>query len=557
LAWRLVTPQVPLELLQRIFLALADIYFGQPIYSESWGRPSWIDITYVCRYWRSAALNLRELWSFITPNLPIGWLQAMIERSSPLPMSIIILVGDAYMPVEPYGFNLLTASELLSTLTSRIRTLSLVGHTTGVLHVLNHLHRPSPIESLTLSRLDLGGPVDLPESLFGGDAPHLRRLTFDTDAYIRVPLWLLANITHFTNNICIALYLLHKMLEAMPQLEELCITRIFIYPNSTDIDDDLRLFPLTKLPRLSLLSIRDQFPNSFLVLSSWIDGPPTLRRHFFLQDDYDMGSSWARSLRALQPFIPGDSTLGSSDGGLRVAQICGHDCKSLEMWSRTYSESASTVSREDALFLLCVEWPDRNPVNSRFPTLSLHFSHAAHIEDLTVTVSPETGIEGASSASESEADALIIVERWMELLTDMSFVKTLRLHCSSCASASVLRALSASEGSILPHLQLVIVINLSVHPGDAVSPDGTDEAGGGRSVAGRNFLQENVGPELVEAVNSRPGLEVVLAGCEVDEKMLGALQKRARVTWGSYCGFRESSSFSQALYSRRTIWRWT
>lgn len=502
-----------------------DLYHGQP--TRLWGRPNWIEITYVCRYWRLAALDLLELWSSITPELSIAWSQAMIKRSSPLPMHIIILVRVPHVETS-YGFNPLAASELLST--SRIRTLNLSGRPDNIIDVLTRLCNPSMLESLCLRLPDLGDPVDLPESLYGGDAPHLRRLTFNSDAYIRVPLWLLSNITHFTNNICVSLDQLLGTLEAMPQLEVLCIVRIFAYRDLADPHEHFPLPPRTKLPRLSLLSIRDRIPNSFLTLYSCIDGPPTLRRHFFWQDDYDTWSSWAWSLTTLQPFVPGDSTRGASDGGLRVAQIYGHECDSFEMWSRTYSESDSTAAREDALFLLRVEWSGRDPVDSCFPTPSLRFSHTAHIEDLTVA--PETGIEGAGWSSESETDALIIVERWMELLTDIPSVKTLRLHCGSCASASVLRALSASEGSILPHLQRVIVINSSVHSGAPARRDGVDEAVDGLSVVSRNFVQANVGPELLEAVNGRSGLEVVLAGCEVDEELLDALRERARVYIG-------------------------
>ena len=452
----------------------------------------------------------------------------MIERSSPLPMHIIILLNPNR--VTHYGFNSRAASELFST--SRIRTLKLSGRPDSVVNVLSRLCNPSLLHSLSLRLPDLGDPVEIPESLYGGDAPYLRRLIFDSDAYIHVPLWLLANITHFTNNICVSLDHLTEMLEAMPQLEALCVVRVFSFRELPDPHTDLEQLPRIKLPCLSLLSIRDRTTNSLLMLSSCIDGPPTLRRHFFWQDDDDMWSSWAwpRSLTNLQPFVPGDSTLGAKDGGLRVAQTCGHECDSFEMWSRAYSESASTAAREDALFLLRVEWSGRDPVNDSFPNPSLHFSHVVHIEELTVA--PETGIEGPGGASESEADALIIVERWTELLTDIPSVKTLRLHRGSYACFSVLRALSASERLILPHLQRVIVINSSIHSGAAAHPNGIGEAGKSCAVASGDFVQANVGPELLGAVNRRSGLEVVLAGCEVEEDILDALRKRARVYIG-------------------------
>ena len=450
----------------------------------------------------------------------------MIERSSPLLMHTTILLNPDWETY--YGFNSGAASELFST--SRIHTLNLSGRPDNIVNVLNRLCSPSMLHSLSLRLPDLGDPVNLPESLYGGDAPYLRHLTFNSDAYIRVPLWLLANITHFTNNICVSLDHLIEMLEAMPQLEALCVVRVYSYRDLADPHRDLPLLPRTKLPRLSLLSIRDRTTNGLLMLSSCIDGPPTLRRHFFWQDDGDMWSSLAWSLTTLEQFVPGDSTLDASDGGLRAAQTCGHECNSFEMWSRTYSERASTSGREDALFLLRVEWYDRDPVDSCFPNPSLLFSHAVHIEDLTI--SPETGIEGPGCASESEADALIIVERWTELLTDISSVKTLRLHCGSYACVSVLRAFSASEGSILPHLQRVIVVNSSIHSGATAPPDAIGEAGKSRAVASGNFVQANVGPELLGVVKRQSGLEVVLAGCEVEEEMLDALRKRARVYIG-------------------------
>jgi hypothetical protein len=516
--------QLPLELLQRIFLSLADLCYGQP--HSSWGRPNWIEITYVCRYWRSAALNLRELWSFITTDFSREGTHVMIERSSPLPINITMPLEDPCIESRR-GFRSIAASELLRVSSSRIRTLGLFGKPFVILNVLNLLCRPSLHESLIL-RVSSGDPLDLPEFLYGGDAPHLRRLAFSSDVDIRVPLWLLANITHFTDDVCYSLGHLLEMLVAMPQLEVLSIVRTF-NTRSADPRVHLPLLPRTKLPRLSLLSISDSIPDSFSILSSCIDGPPTLRRHFIWHGGLydDTWSSWAWLLTTLQPFVPGDSTLGASDGGLRIIQICGHNCDSFEMWSRTYSESASTVARDEALFLFQLKWPFKNPVDYCFPNPSLYFSSSSYIVDLTVAP------EDAYTARESKAaDALIIAERWTELLTNIPSVKTLRLDRGSYASVSVLRALSASEGSILPHLQRIIVINFSVHSGAPACTDGVDEAGDGHSVASRNFVQANMGPELMEAVDRRSGLEVVLAGCEVDEAMLDALRKRASVYIG-------------------------
>jgi hypothetical protein len=466
-------------------------------------------------------------------------MQTMIERSAPLPMTIITLINDAPAPLEPQGVNPLAASELLSTSGSRIRTLALEGRNADVLNTLNRLCRPSVVESPSLTLLSFGDSVDLPESLYGGDAPHLRSLTFTSDPYIRAPLWLLANITHFTNNICVSLDDLVETLEAMPQLEVLCVVRIFERPDSTDLylDKDLPLLPRTKLPRLSLLSIRDIIPSSFLILSSWIDGPPTLRRHFYLQDDFDLLEEiW--SLTTLLPFIPSDSTLGANDGGLPIAQLCEHEFNSFEMLSRTYSESASTAAREDALFLFQTKWPMRKILDSCYPHPSLCISGVPYIKDIEdLTIAQETGVDGPVAAYVHQAAVRDILAEWAQLLDEMSSVKTLRLHRGTYVCVSVLRVLSTNLGpmvlKILPHLQRVIVTNSAIHSDALASPDSGREAGARSSVAGRKFVLMNVGPKLLELVKERSGLlEVVLAGCEVEEEMLDDLRKWARVYIG-------------------------
>ncbi|KAN0130505.1 hypothetical protein V8E53_011591, partial [Lactarius tabidus] len=263
---------LPLELLQRIFLclvcsrvcSLVDYFNGQP--DLSWCCPSWIEIRYVCCYWRSAALDLHELWSFITPHLSSAWTHVMIEQSSPHPIDIVIPLKNPCIE-SCSGFGPLDASELLSS--SRIRTLGLFGTPSIVLNLLDFLNHSSQLESLILRVPHWGDPVGLPESLCGRDAPHLHRLALYSNTVIRMPLWLLANITHFTNDMCISLDHLLRMLVAMPQLKVLSIIRIFNDRESADPHKHLPLPPPIKLPRLSLLSISDSIANSFIVTCRW------------------------------------------------------------------------------------------------------------------------------------------------------------------------------------------------------------------------------------------------------------------------------------------------
>ncbi|KAH8989731.1 hypothetical protein EDB92DRAFT_840722 [Lactarius akahatsu] len=292
--------QPPLEILQIIFLFLVDYFLARKESVReafhSSGRPDWIAITYVCRNWRSAALSQPELWSPITPNLSIFWSQAMVERSAPLSMRIDMEVGASVG-----GFELLAALDLLLTSSLRIRTLRLSGLRHDILSILNRFSGPSPLEALDLCIL-YPGPVDLPVSLLGGKAPHLRHLKFETLAHIRSPGWLLAGITHFTTGERISLHSLLGALQAMPQLEVLCLEDVGTRWHEIHSPEHVPP-PRVTLPRLSLLSIRDDLsPNDFISIPSFIDAPPTLRRHFFwYKKVVPSWDKWAGVFAAVRP----------------------------------------------------------------------------------------------------------------------------------------------------------------------------------------------------------------------------------------------------------------
>ncbi|KAH9176366.1 hypothetical protein EDB89DRAFT_2065714 [Lactarius sanguifluus] len=383
-----VALQLPPELLQKIFLFLADLSF--PLIYSSPGQPPWIAITYVCGYWRSAALGLLELWSSITPDLSASWSRAMMERSAPLLMCIDISIGASCGD----GIGLLAASELLTT-TSRIRTLRLSGSPNDIVRVLGRLRSPSPLESLSLRLIARDGQsVDLPKAFFGRKAPNLRYLTFEkSPACINAPGRLLTRITHFTTGASTELFELLMALCSMPLLEVLCIEHI--YDVWDDTDPPLRV----PLRRLSLLSFHDTTPRRLVILSSRIDAPPTLRKHLLWQKgDVRSWNRLANMFKAVPTLVPPDSAPGIDDGGLRVAHVTGGpECGSLEMWSRTVSGSVNVSRCEDALFLFRVSWsgssfdPRVNDPSARPSTFSFFFLarlcahlHTARIEFLSI-----------------------------------------------------------------------------------------------------------------------------------------------------------------------------
>ncbi|KAI9432479.1 hypothetical protein H4582DRAFT_2102290 [Lactarius indigo] len=535
------TIQLPLELLQKIFLFLADLCLPPRGFSPFPypSQPIWIAITYVCRYWREAALGLYKLWSSITPGLSISWTRAMIERSAQLPMRIDMRIRPCFAD----GIESSAASELLL-ISPRIRSLRLSGYRADVLSILDHLSSPSPLEALDLWVMAYASDyVDLPVALFGGKTPHFRHLKFETTARVRAPPWLLAGITHFTTSAVFSLHEFLGVLQLMQQLEVLRLVTIFGPWRVTGPPEQVPLLRVA-LPRLSLLFFRGNNPSDFVVLSSRIDAPPTVRRH--LSWKVEAVSSWGQwntMFAATQAFIPGDSALGTSDGGLRVAHVVGgYERGSFEMWSRTYSESASKAAREDALFLFHFDWspsvadsrsedsPTAYPCPSfLLESLCVHL-RTAPIEDLTIAY--ETAIEVTGAVGEPATDAPDVAAQWRALLTALPSVKTLRLRGGNPACVSVLSVLSASEDPLLPHLQRVFVFHSAIHSPSPTPKDGLGVAGAGHSVASGKFVQADVGAELVRAVSGRSEMEVVLAGCYVSEEALDALQKRARVHIG-------------------------
>ena len=554
--YRHVALQLPVEILQKIFLLLAEQYALERVPNlKPTAQPDWISITYVCRYWRSAALGLRGLWSSITPGLSIYWSQAMMERSAPLPVHVNLRISTT----STDGLHPLAASELLFA-ASRIRTLRLVGLRADILRVLDRLRSPSPLESLDLCVVDSGQTVDLPEALFGGKAPHFRRLTFASDACIRAPRWLLASITDFTTSAEFSLPELLDTLRAMPQLESLHVAHCRAVWDEEDAE--MPPPPRVTMPNLSLLSFRDTTPRRFMILSARIDAPPTLRRHFFWRSwAVPSWDRWATMLAGLRVptangavIIPRDSEPGAGDGDLRVASVKGGPAHgSFEVWSRTGSGPAdiSTAAREEALFLFHIDW-QRSPIDPHgegsMQDHSSPFFHLAGlcghlrttlVEDLTVAFESTDADRRGKNASEDVAqETTDVMAHWQALLAALPSVRTLRLHRGGPPCVLVLRALASSADTLLPLLQKVFLVQNIVRYATART-DGAvlwnikRIAGTGAAVArSQELVYPNVGAELVAVVKGRYGLEVVLVGCEVDDEALEALRKRAQVDIG-------------------------
>ena len=534
--------------------------------------PIWINITHVCRHWRSAALGLRELWSVISPGLSISWAQAMMERSSPLPVHVDIRISSSSTNSSSSpsstavdGLHPLAASELLF-VASRIRTLRLAGLRTDILHILNRLRSPSSqLESLTLSIYDSGGPpVSLPISLFGGNnkAPNLRRLTFATDTCIRAPLWLLGGITEFTTGADVALPELLETLRAMPQLQILRVQHCrAAWGEDATAAEGPPLRSVT-LPYLQLISFRDTTPRRFVLLILRILAPSTVRRHLFWRSWAVVNwERWSDMLISMRPFIPRDSVVGAQDGGLRVARVRGDPAQgSFCVWSRSASASGEAGKKEDALFLFQIDWM-RSPVDPRATLLehSSPFFHLSglctqlpdmHVTNLTIEPEPEPELDREQVLMNDNDGAGIVsmpTVHWESLLRGLESMQRLQLHGGNRHGGIVIVMSASGSDTLLPHLQKLYIFQCDVRcsacppPTDGVllwnikrfALHGSSALGHvGPARQGGHAEGRGAGNELVALVRRRVGLEVILVGCVVDDEALDELRKHAQVSIG-------------------------
>ena len=145
---------------------------------------------------------------------------------------------------------------------------------------------------------------------------------------------------------------------------------------------------------------------------------------------------------------------------------------------------------------------------------------------------------------QDELDAPDPVVQWQALLSALPSVKTLRLHRGSTTCISLLSALYTSAG-LLPLLQKIFVTHSMIRYAAAASAGGCDGVGdtgvkASSALANPHLMKENMAAELVNFLSRRPGLEVVLIECEVDEEAFRALRERARVRIENECIYNQA-----------------
>ena len=161
-------PHLPPELLASLFVHCAIVHH---INSNALRRsvPTWVNVSYVCRYWRDVALDCPTLWSYHFV-VSLRWTKELLARSKQA--SLKIYLEFEYGKIDTWW---LSPVEELMKHAGRFEDLTLHLRDSNSYHVLSMLSARAP----RLQNLQISAPgfqSELPFLPFQGDTPVLRTL---------------------------------------------------------------------------------------------------------------------------------------------------------------------------------------------------------------------------------------------------------------------------------------------------------------------------------------------------------------------------------------------
>jgi len=507
---------LPLELFQQILLCCAtpsDYRASHPHHKVS---PEWLPITHVCNSWRTVAHSFPLLWSMITPNLNLFWVDIMQERSKPLLLDVHLRVGRRDIDDRQVTMTAYNAQLILRKISHRVRSLRLDGPRDHVTSTLSNLRTASPILSLSLNPppWDRGAPFAIPKSIFASYA-SLRSLSFLAERALRAPDWLIQGLTSFKTGGYVPLLELLDALRQMPVLE------YFTLLGCTAIWDEKDVFPGDPIPmnRLKEFTVRTESPRHFVLLATHLAIPGAARMRLALAaPGYGLLTHW---LQALPPLYA-----SYTRGGFQNVRISGGPTRGrfLAWTDGPHDDTAS--------FCFELEW---DMYEVRGNELTTPFSYLGTLcDELSAVGVRRVLVEGDPSHT------AVATGYWHQLFAQLPSVEELWLYPGTAAVLWSACTLPDAE-RVLQSLKRVYVVEgrLSAELPRLSKPNIIVESDLSGVFTGMD-LKGSPGPPF-HSLDVRPGLmahlrgggahlrEVYLRNCEVEDGALAPLCALAKV----------------------------
>ncbi|KAI0055613.1 hypothetical protein BV25DRAFT_1736719 [Artomyces pyxidatus] len=241
--------RLPPEILVRIFSFDTTPDDGSPTYHL-------MRITHICRRWRSVAIGCPTLWGCINLAVDRRWAKVMLARAKAAPLSLLVQRSQDKMTEDDVA--------LVVQHFPHIRNLHLLNRLSDDAALISKLHQkltaPGPLlESFWLGIRDADHEewLTLPQNIFDGHAPRLRRLRVNNFSYFPWQSPVLSclvdlSISLDSSPLPSQSHPLDKILDAlerMPALRSLLLDSCL--PQASD-QDGSRIVDLTRLSHCTL-----------------------------------------------------------------------------------------------------------------------------------------------------------------------------------------------------------------------------------------------------------------------------------------------------------------
>jgi hypothetical protein len=336
------------------------------------------------------------------------------------------------------------AVRILQDLSHRLCSLRIDGSREHVQSTLNNLHKPSPLQSLSINipLWDLGAPFCIPDNVFSYQAP-VRCLSFSADRALRTPDWLFHGLTSFKTGGKVPLLDLLDALRQMPVLKHFSLFKCTTVWDEDDVSPGSPIL----MDRLEEFTVRTESPRHFVLLAMHLAIPDRARKRLTVRTLAAPASgSWATWLEALPPLYS-----ARIRGGLQNIRISGGPTRGRFLaWTDEFHHDM-------ARFCFELEWNGSPPAQGGVRAIGLE-SPFYHLH----TLCDELHAVNVRKVLIDRDPSRIVVAKgyWHQLFSRLSHVEELWLYpgTAEVLSSACARLQAAEHERVLQLLHRVYVV---------------------------------------------------------------------------------------------------